>query len=134
MQRCETVAKSKVVGIAKLDKELSNILKDYTKNLAGNVDNAALKITKETVKDIQDNARSQGLTRRPRYIKGWTYKKVGTSFIVHNKTDYQLTHLLEKGHVKRGGGRVRAYTHIRPAELSAIKEFEQAIRKAAERS
>ena len=134
MQRCETVAKSKVVGIADLNKELQNIIKDYTKTLAGNVDESALKIIKELVKDIQDNARSQGLSRRPRYIKGWTYKKVGDIFIVHNKTDYQLTHLLEKGHVKRGGGRVPAYAHIRPAELAAIKKFEQAIRKAAERS
>mgnify|MGYP005610707583 CR=1 FL=1 len=128
------MAKSKVIGIAKLDKELSNIINDYTKTLAGNVDKSARKITKELVEDIQNNARSQGLRRRPRYIEGWTYKKVGDIFIVHNKTDYQLTHLLEKGHVKRGGGRVIAYTHIRPAELAAIKKFELAIRKAAERS
>ena len=134
MQRCETVAKSKVIGIAALDKELANIINDYTKTLAGNKDKAALKITKELVQDIQDNARSQGLKSRPRYIEGWTYKKVGDIFIVHNKTDYQLTHLLEKGHPKRGGGKVPAYPHIRPAELAAIKKFERAIREAAERS
>ncbi|WP_420837676.1 HK97 gp10 family phage protein [Bacillus mesophilum] len=57
------------------------------------------------------------------YRKGWRAKRVGNKFIIHNATDYQLTHLLEKGHAKKGGGRVPAYPHIRPAEQRAIDEF-----------
>ena len=43
------------------------------------------------------------------YKKGWRIKqdKARKSIIVHNATDYQLTHLLEHGHVKRNGGEER---------------------------
>ena len=58
------------------------------------------------------------------YAKGWRMKKTSKGYIVHNKTDYQLTHLLEHGHARKGGGRdVKAKVHIRPAEENAIKAF-----------
>ena len=43
---------------------------------------------------------------------------------------YQLAHLLEKGHAKRGGGRTKAVPHIAPAEESAVKQLESDIKKA----
>ena len=33
-----------------------------------------------------------------------------------------MTHLLEKGHANRDGGRTKAYPHIKPAEEEAVKE------------
>lgn len=105
----------------------------YTKTLAGKSDKAALKITKELVQDIKRN--SPVGARNGRYRDGWTYKKDGQRYIIHNKTDYQLTHLLEKGHARVGGGpRVPGRAHIRPAEHNAIIKFELAIKKAAETS
>lgn len=66
------------------------------------------------------------------YRKGWRVKKAKNKYIVHNKTDYQLTHLLEHGHAKRGGGRVAAKVHIRPAEENAIADFLERIKQAVE--
>lgn len=59
-------------------------------------------------------------------------KKDKKSNKIHNKTDYQLTHLLEKGHAKRNGGRVNPEVHIRPNEERAVKEFESRIKGAIE--
>lgn len=65
--------------------------------------------------------------RTGKYTKDWTYdqRSSRTSVItglngysVYNKKNYQLTHLLEKGHqLSRGGraiGNVRAFEHIAP--------------------
>lgn len=95
----------------------------------------------ETAKEIQDELKADGQPYKDKsgdYRKGWRIKKQGsgnrTSFIVHNATDYQLTHLLEKGHARRGGGeRVPARVHIAPAEEKGIEKFlertERAIRQ-----
>lgn len=63
--------------------------------------------------------------RTGKYTKDWTHGQRSRSSItkinsysVYNKRHYQLTHLLEKGHqVKRGGrvvGETAAYSHIAP--------------------
>ena len=49
--------------------------------------------------------------------------------VVHSRNRYQLTHLLEKGHAERGGGRVKAMPHIGPAEEKGIRMLEDSIRK-----
>lgn len=54
------------------------------------------------------------------YNQGWTImqtkndKRRHISATIHNKDHYQLTHLLEKGHALRGGGRAQAFEHIGP--------------------
>ena len=58
------------------------------------------------------------------YNSTWKSKKLrfgsGLYMVtVHNAENYRLTHLLEKGHAKRGGGRTRAFPHIAPAEEHA---------------
>ena len=55
--------------------------------------------------------------------------KVDGKYVVHNKTDYQLAHLLEKGHAKVSGGRVEARPHIKPIEEEMIKEFIEGVEK-----
>ena len=64
-------------------------------------------------------------------IKKATYdSKSSKRNTVYNKTDYQLTHLLEKGHVGRDGRRVKAIEHIRPVEEKAVAEFEDKVKGA----
>jgi len=67
------------------------------------------------------------------YRKGWRVTKVGKKFVVHNATNYQLTHLLEKGHAKVNGGRVAARVHIKPVEEQMIEQFESGIARAVQR-
>lgn len=71
------------------------------------------------------------------YAKSWSVKNVretanAMEVVVHSRNRYQLAHLLEFGHAKRGGGRVPGKAHIAPAEEKGIRELEQEIRKALE--
>ena len=51
---------------------------------------------------------------------------------VRDENRYQLAHLLEFGHAKRGGGRVSAQPHIAAAEAKGMEQLEDEIRKALE--
>ena len=56
-----------------------------------------------------------------RYAKGWAVKAITRGrvrgYIVYNATDYQLTHLLEKGHaIWNSTRRSPAIPHIAPVE------------------
>ena len=74
----------------------------------------------DACKDGRSYLRANSPKRTGDYAKGWSYKvdeDVPGSYTghVYNKSHYQLTHLLEKGHVKRNGGRVAGISHIEPA-------------------
>lgn len=82
---------------------------------------AALKANiTEACKDGRSYLKANSPKRTGDYAKGWSYKvdedvPGSCTGHVYNRTDYQLTHLLEKGHAKRNGGRVAGIPHIEPA-------------------
>jgi hypothetical protein len=111
-----------------LSKEISKALTEYTQEVTEGLEEAKLKIAKDTVKELKKAGGFKDLTGD--YRKGWARKKVGTAQVVHNRTDYQLTHLLENGHVIEGGtGRSESFPHIRPAEQRAIREYVEQVEK-----
>lgn len=83
---------------------------------------------------VKKETQANAPVKSKRYQKSWSVKKQKESgnaleVVVHSRNRYQLTHLLEKGHAKRGGGRVRAIPHIAPAEEKGIRELEEGIRR-----
>lgn len=68
------------------------------------------------------------------YAGGWRVKRLydgenGIRLVVYNATDYQLTHLLEKGHALRGGGRAEGRPHIAPVEQAINEEFVREVKE-----
>ena len=118
----------------KIDGLAAEVMKGLTEyaDLAADSMKAAVKKAGASVrKDIQANAPK--ITGA--YAKSWTVKNVretstSMELVVHSRNRYQLAHLLEFGHAKRGGGRVAGRAHIAPAEEKAVQELEKEIRKA----
>lgn len=105
-----------------LPEEITKQLKGWAGGELRRQINEAIRETAETgAKMLQETSPK----RSGKYGKSWeaTLRKkkysaiIGTEqYSVHNKKYYRLSHLLEKGHVSRNGGRVRPYEHIRQTE------------------
>lgn len=83
---------------------------------------------------VKKETQANAPVKSKRYQKSWAVKRQKETsstleVVVHSRNRYQLTHLLEKGHARRGGGRVRAIPHIAPAEEKGIRELEEGIRR-----
>lgn len=117
------------VDIANLDKEVNKMLETYCSEVAEVVDEALPKVGKDAVKQLKQTSP----IRTGDYAKGWTQKvekeRLGSKLTVYNKTRYQLTHLLEKGHAKVGGGFVSGIPHIKPAQDKAEKKAVDLIKE-----
>ena len=105
-------------------------LKEYADLTTDTVKDVVKDVSKTVKKDIQANAPK----RTGRYKKSWAVKKTGEDskslqVTVHSKNRYQIAHLLEHGHAKRGGGRVAARPHIAPAEENGIRQLEEEIER-----
>ena len=109
---------------AQMKEVLDEINDDVRKSAKRNID----RVSKESVQKLKNTSpRKTGS-----YAKGWGTKRQGDmDVVVHNRTDYQLTHLLENGHVirnKKGTyGRTRGIKHIAPVEEWAIDELPRRI-------
>ncbi|WP_416808700.1 HK97 gp10 family phage protein [Bacillus thuringiensis] len=121
------------VDIGRLSDEITSQLKRYSQVVSDDVEQIADELATEGVERIKSNIRDKKLIRSGRYLKGWTKRKVGKSVYIHNKTDYQLTHLLEDGHAMVNGGRVLGTPHIGPVEEWIVAEYENRIEKAIEK-
>ena len=118
-----------------IQKELQNIgiaVDDGMQEVFDEVGKEAVKKLKKT-SPVNPKGKQSG-----RYAKGWTYEK-GKKYrgkavgVVRNKTDPQLTHILEYGHplVRNGKvvGNVEAREHIRPVAEWVAEEIENKLTK-----
>ncbi len=125
-----------MAGRIRIDQLASEVMAGLTEyaNLAADDMKKAVKKAGTTVrKEIQANAPKD----TGDYAKSWSVKNMketanSLEVAVHSRNRYQLAHLLEFGHAKRGGGRVPGKAHIAPAEEKGIRELEWEIQKALE--
>ena len=115
--------------------QVNDILNEYSRDIQDGIVEIAKDVAKEDAKRLKDT-RNTYKVRSGKYNKGWTVKtekgRMSIQCIVHNKDNYQLTHLLEKGHriIGRDGsvkGQTKAFPHIAPVEQESNKEYEQRV-------
>lgn len=117
------------VGVDDLAAAVAEELAQYSQEVTDGMKKEVKKVSRGCKQEIQQN--SPVLTGR--YKDGWRAKvafesKEDIRTVIHNKTDYQLTHLLENGHAKATGGRVEGKPHIGPAEQNAEKKLLEKVR------
>lgn len=119
------------VSIDNMATEIMKELQDYADLATTDLKSSVRKAGTSVRKEIQANApKDTGA-----YSKSWSVKNTketanSLEVTVYSKNRYQLAHLLEFGHAKRGGGRTSAKPHIAPSEEKAITILEREIDKA----
>lgn len=117
---------SKTVSIDGMAAELSDILLKYAELTREQTETAILNTAKKLAKNIRIRAAGTfGGTGK--YAKSWKAKLdperatrlMPAAIVYADKPGRSLGHLLEKGHAKRGGGRVSGRPHIESATEAA---------------
>ena len=119
-----------VIKVDELAGEIVLAIQAYTEDVSEAIDQAARDTAKALAKDLRETSPKD----TGEYAKGWTHRKEAPgSYRVYNKKKPQLTHLLEHGHAKAGGGRVEGIPHIKPAQDRYVPEFEKKVQQILER-
>lgn len=117
------------VSVDRMAAEIMKGLEEYADLTADKMKLAVTAAGKTVQKDIKDNApKDMGA-----YAKSWSTKKTSErsnslTVTVYSKNRYQIAHLLEFGHAKRGGGRVAARPHIANAEEKGASQLEKTLK------
>ena len=122
---------SQKVNIEGLADAVMEGLKEYADLVSDDMKKAVKNAGKTVRQEISANApKNTGA-----YSKSWAVKNTretaeSIEVTVHSRNRYQLAHLLENGHAKRGGGRVSARPHIASAEQKGIEQLEKEIERS----
>lgn len=129
---------SNSIKAEELQKVLNEYLETYAEDIEKDVKETTDTVTKQAVQEIKRTSPRGKVTREKPYHEGWKKQKGKVNrgrytVKIHNKTNYQLTHLLEFGHATRNGGRTKAIPHVRPLEEKYNKLYEEKITTAIRR-
>ena len=130
---------SETVSVDNMAKVLAEAMEEYCQDVTDGVKADIKTVSKEAVSELKATSpvdkRKTG--RRGRYAKGWKdtvvfEREYDIRVEVHNKTDYQLAHLLEFGHEVVVGGKVVGHydgkPHIRPVEENLEEKLMEKVK------
>jgi len=125
---------AKTIKVDEMAETISRMMADWSQDVADAVKEAVTEVAKDTVSDLRQNSPVRKGKGGGKYARGWTTivtaeDRYGKKETVYNRSQYRITHLLEFGHAKVNGGRVRAIPHIEPAERRAIESLEEKVRQ-----
>ena len=104
--------------------QFASALSDILGDIADGADEAVFQLVHDSVLEGRDEWRKNADSYGWKYGKHVTYRalrqKHGVEGHIYSRKP-GLPHLLEKGHAKIGGGRTRAYPHVKPAADYAFR-------------
>lgn len=126
------------IKIDALGAEIAKTMEEYAAGVSEDVKTEAKAVAKEAVKELKATSPKGKGSKKGHYKDGWACKvesenAVSIRIQVYNRKKPGLTHLLEKGHAKRGGGRVEGKPHIEPVERQAVKDYEKRLKERLSR-
>lgn len=126
-----------MANVFTIQNQMADILEDYSKEVRRAAADSQDKIAKEAVQKLKNTSPKKSGA----YARDWALKRERSrtgvpTVTVYNKKHYQLTHLLENGHVVRNAkgtyGRTPGIKHIEPVEEWAASELPQEIERELE--
>lgn len=124
---------SKITGVSNFRSSVFELVKEY----GDQVNDTLLKVMTDVSQEGAQEMKASGdFGGTGKYKRAWTStiqkSRIGAEAVIHNKTQYQLTHLLEFGHAKQNGGRTRAFVHIAPVNDKVQEQFMRNFEKEIE--
>ena len=121
---------SRNVSIDEMSDAIMDELEKYKDLAADDLKDAV----KETAKTVRKKIQANAPVDTGKYKKSWSVKNMhedaeSVDLVVHSRNRYQIAHLLEHGHAKRGGGRVAARPHIAAAEEKGEEQLVETIKQ-----
>lgn len=110
-------------------------LMKYPPQVYQKVSQAIENVTEVAVTELK--ATSPTRPRGGAYRANWKKRtinesRLGKKNVIYNAKHYRLTHLLEKGHLTRNGGRTKAIPHIAPVEQKITEMLPKEIERLVE--
>lgn len=125
MRASRRCAVARAYGIESLGSAIAKIVKDYGEQVEEKLQDDLQYAGEFAANRARELSPKQG----GRYSQGWDYtftaKKGMLTVEVGNTTKPSLTHLLEKGHMDRGGGWTSAREHIEPTYDETVALLER---------
>lgn len=121
--------------------DITSILGEYSASLDSMVKQIADEVARDAVKKVKASSpvNKKNTSHKGKYKKGWRMdveKGFGTvSATIHNETDYQLTHLLERPHIGKNQYGVwgtvypKSEGHISKVQDEANQYFETEVER-----
>ena len=126
---------SRNVTVDEMASAIAEELEKYNDLAADELKKAVKKAGEKAGRTAKSDINESAPVRTGKYAKSWKTKVTAEDsqriqVTVYSPSRYMIAHLLENGHAKRGGGRVRAIPHIKPAEEHAEEVLLSDLEKA----
>lgn len=117
------------VPIDQLADEIIKAVREYTEDVSEAVEKKVDEVADQVLEEVKRTAPKRTGKYRRGFVKTNRDEPGRVRRFVWNRRHYMLVHLLEFGHAKRGGGRVAARPHLRPAYDKHVPKLLDDIRR-----